>query len=243
MKITSKFLLKDYLKTFLSDGYTQIVDISDKSYDSAIDDAIDIFIERVFEGSELSFISVPLVDGQTTYKLPDNVLTMIEILDDSLFAGAFAQIPGYSFIDALGIFNGYSGMNLIDYVLYKNVMSTYNTYVESNYTYEYNSIYNNLKIFKRPTSATSVIVQCYTYPEQTDVDFEYIYNHPWVKKRSLANILERWYIAYLKDESTLMDGNIKIDKDAIRDMYEKKMQETDDELEEVYCGLFGALYK
>jgi len=241
MKITNKAQLIEYIKNKLGDGYTQIVDISAKSYIDAIDDATDVFFERVFEGSEESFISIPLEDGKTSYKMPDNIISVTDVLDNGIFSGIFSNISGYSFIDALD----YQMLDIMDYVLFNNLIETYNSYLNDEYKYSYNSIYNNLKIFKRPSSATEVIVRCYTIPEESEFDeFAYVYNHDWVKKRAYANVLERWYIAYLKHEADgLFDGNVKIDKVAIRDEYKEKLEETEVELDEIYTGLFGAFYR
>ena len=243
MKINSKLDLKTYVKTKLGDGYTQIVDISDISYNDAIDDAVSTFVSRVYESSEESFIEVPVVKGTVSYKMPSNVLTAIKILDTGIFSGSFSAIQGYSFVDAFAQVGGYQGMDLTDYVLFNNQIETYNKYLNDEYTYSYNSIYNNLKIFKMPANATSVIVHCYTTPEEESLDYACIYNHEWVKKRVYANVLERWYIAYLKSTGDLFDGNVAIDKQAIKQEYSEKLEESEQELEDIYTGMFGALYK
>jgi len=243
MKITNRYLLKEYIQTYLGDGYTQIVDISDKSYDAAIDDAIGTFIERVFESTEESFIEIPLVAGQVTYKMPNNVLAVTQIIDSNAFAGSFATMPGYSYMDELDMFKGYSSMGIIDYVTYNNLIDTYRQYMNDAYNYSYNSIYNNLKIVNRPPEATSCIVQCWTSPEEVNVsEFAYIYSHPYIKHKTLANVLERWYMAYLKHTATLMDGGIQIDKQAVKQEYMDKQELCSQELEENYSGVGLCVY-
>ena len=243
MKITNRFLLKEYIQTYLGDGYTQIVDISAKSYEDAIDDAVGTFIERVYEGTEESFIEIPLVSGQVTYKMPSNVLSVTQIIDSNAFLGAFATMPGYSYMDELDMFQGYSSMSVLDYVTYNNLIDTYRSYLNDAYNYSYNSIYNNLKIVNSPPEATSCIVQCWTFPEKTDVtEWSYIYGHSWIKKKAKANILERWYMAYLKHTATLMDGGIQIDKLAVKQEYMDKQAICSDELDENYSGTGGCIY-
>jgi len=241
MKITNKSMLLQYIKTKLGDGYTQIVDIKPESYIDAIDDAVTTFVTRVYEGSEEAFISIPVEYGKVTYKLPSNVITAIKILDDGLFSGVFSPMDGYT--NTVFEEYGYSEFNLMDYVLFNNTMNTYNKYLNDEYTYSYNSIYNNLKIFKMPKQTKSVVLHCYVTPEPEDIDYACIYNHEWVKKRVEALVLERWYLAYLKTDGDLFDGNVSIDKKAIQEEYEKKLEATEIELDEIYTGIFGAIYR
>jgi hypothetical protein len=107
--------------------------------------------------------------------------------------------------------------------------------------FNYNNRTNVLTIFDT-NNLVKVLVEVLKTAGESEVEFDNLYSHIWICQMATARSYLQWHRNISKYSGPVFDGNIIIDKEAIKimgdDMYHKAISD----LSEKWSDSFGSVY-
>ena len=240
-KVDNREKLVAYIKSKLGLGVTyRRVEISEIQYDTLIDDAIELFMIHGYSGHDRGFIEMNTVKGQLKYKVPSDIMEVIKIIEPSLTRGLSGEAMIYESTRSQVSFN--STYNYVDYQIMQFNISETEKNFRTRVSYNFNASTKELTIFDSSNvdNHKKLLLECYLYPGETQVDFDSIYGHIWIKDHCVGLAYEQWYRNLAKFGKTkIQDGEIEIDVPALKTLGDEILERTREDILDMYSNPLG----
>lgn len=227
--------LIEYIKRELG-IFSHNIELTEQQYNDIVDDAMQMFIEFAFEGTERSFMLLDIKKNQKEYYIDGSVLAI-----DHIFGGSWIHpvilTAFYNDINQ-SMFVNY-GYSYVDYQIAEMYVNDVRRDLVPKITYNYIALTKKLIIFDVPQD-TIVMLKVWKYSgSSSKIDENNLYNHRWIKNRCVALGYDKWYRSNIKYKGTLFDGNLEINLEAIGELAKEKLEETKKELFNSYTAFYG----
>lgn len=243
--VVDRISLKRYILSTLGgcfdngEGF-QDIELTDQQLEFIIDDTMVEFLNEIYDGYEKTFIKLPIVQNQIRYELPADTLQVMKLYQATLTDNVFKQAFYNSFNDPLvGNNTGYS---YLDYTITNFHLNQIDAYMNPPVNFDFNNRTKMLTIFDI-SGLSSVLVECFKYAGETQAEFDTLYGHQFVKKMCCARAYKQWYQNIVKFDAPIYDGNVKVDKEAIKILGDTMYEEASQELRDKWSACFGSVYK
>lgn len=223
--------MRTYVKAML--GYPQIdVEITDDQLEWAIQEAIEEFSEYAGSGATLKVMTLPLVEGQMSYILDNNVYDVTRIFNQNAGTIISSVFPDQVMADFTAGSMLRSSGSLLSYELGIQQLEAVHSLVDIPYSFVFNTTTKELILSdQRFMSETEAAI---LYYERIDSSSQNVYNELWIKKYSIASARYYWGTNLIKYDGSLLPEGMTLNASAILDIAEKEKDELKTELYEVH---------
>lgn len=192
--------LKNYIKAKLGDDIINI-EMSDNQYEIVINDGLQKFFNYTFDGYEEVFIPVTLTYGSSFLYLDDDILNVIDV---------------------------YGGKTFLNNIISMSVYNAENLYFNRNYTFNFARMSHKLIINETFEQDKNLMV--HVYKKLSEVSFTDIYNHPWLKKYTVALAKQQWGQNLIKFNNVVLPGEMQLNGAGILEEGKRELIECEEEL-------------
>lgn len=238
MRIKTKQQLKDYILSYLGKPIIN-VEVTDTQLENIISDTIQKYSFKAMAGEDVKTILFTTEDGVRDYVLDDRVQTILALRHTSSFGTSLTVGGGYV-LDASYFVgsNQLSALNLLNMSTMAPVMANLSL-IESMFdvpiAHQYNYNTKVLRFFQDvPTNKVMLKVSM----EYEPLEYDNIYNNPWVKNYSLAMTKFIWGQNIGKHSGTLVNGST-LNYDRIIQEAQQDLDRLITELDETYAEPLG----
>jgi len=244
--INNRIELIAYIKRQLGNE-SHDLELSDDNIKDAIDDSIEIFMEVAYDGSDIGFLEMDLVEGQTLYDistLNDNVVAVLDIMTPGYGLNSSNQVAVQEFFgNTLSGLYSSSGQGILDYALTMNHINTMEDVLKVETLFSHNQTTNELRLYAKPKYNQKVLLEV-IYGAGEDADsFDSLYGHRFIKDYSVAKAFITFAINNSKYSGSLFDGGLEINSDLMLQEGKERLERAELLLRETYQDSFGLIYK
>ncbi len=226
--IDSKGALKKYIKRKLGEPTIKVA-VTDDQMNDAINDSIELFIERALDGSQLRFGLLNLEAGKNTYKLDYDcqaVLHLYSLKKSSVIDSVTDQLP-----HEMSMFYQQASFDILTFVLTNNYVDMVEKLLSTEIEFNFNSITKELYIFQVPKRTYKAGFIYYK-----NLDFEKnegsVYNNRWIKTYALELCREQWGMNMIKYTSPNLPGRVTMNGERILDEAKERLERLNEQLRE-----------
>lgn len=242
---TTRTQLLAYIKRKLGE-VSHTVELSADQWNDSIDDAVQLFIEKAWDGSDEYYETLPIITQTQIYTLDPDVIAVLDIQQvDFVNSNQVAMQSFYS-----SIFQDISSNSseiILNYAMSRSYLSSIQDLVMKDVQYAYNSTTQQLTFHEtiQTTNPRDIMLHTVRHvgginiTEQNPSTFDNIYGNRFIKARSVANSFVNWGNNLIKYDAPLYDGNIQINVDRIIEMGDKLTLATDEMLKSEFQDSFG----
>ena len=191
LNTTMKQKIFDYVNTFLGGGMVD-VELDPIHYETALGKALSRFRQRSDNSVEESYMFMPTIIDQNTYKLPNEVMEVRQIYRRSIGSRSGGGDGGTLFEPFnLAYTNTYllSSSNLGGLATY-DMFSQYQELVGRMFgsfiEFKWNTATKELTILQRPRAEEELLLECYNYRPDEQLMEDYLVQQ-WIKDYTLAS--------------------------------------------------------
>lgn len=249
MKPSSRQELIDYCLRKL--GYPVLeINVDDDQIDDLVDDALQLFNERHFDGIEKMYLKYKVTQddidraksnetttrtvGVTTYsyyesknyiEIPDSVIGVEGIfrLDDSTLSSGMFNVAYQIFLN--DVYN-FTSIELLNYAMVKEYLETIQWLVSPNrkirYTKRQNRLYVDMN-WSEINVNTYIVIECYRILDPAN--FSKIYNDSFLKMYLTSLIKKQWGQNMIKFQGVKLPGGVELNG---RQLYDDAVNELAD---------------
>lgn len=240
----SRAELKEYCLRRLGKPVLEI-NVDDDQIEDLIDDAIQFFQERHFDGSIRTILKLEITDSivsaaktnttvsgttfleQNNYiTIPDHILGITQVYaQDNSVSSVSGNIFSIKYQLFLNDFYNFGSMEILNYYMIKSYLETLDWVLSNFKPVRFNKRENKLWIdtdFDQLTSGNFLLIDCYRVldpAESTEV-----WNDVWLKRYLTALIKRQWGQNLIKFSGVSLPGGITLNG---RQMYEDAQDEID----------------
>jgi hypothetical protein len=222
-RIQTKKQLKDYILRQLGAPVINI-EITEDQLDDAIDNALELYMQRAYSGVKERYIPLQLVEGQQSYQLPYDVFSILSVKSSEM-GGITNSAPSNFFSMniylASDLYAGNGKVDLLSYELTNELLSTINLLFSKKVTFDFNCVSKELYLFSKPVMTENAMVECYiknvpTYEDnpiigQPEIEITNIYNELPIKTLSTAYCRRQWADNLMKYSGSVLPNGLNID--------------------------------
>ena len=235
-------------------GYPVLeVNVDDDQIDDLIDDAIQYFQERHFDGVErmllkhkitnenkqtlktgittttanstVGITTTTFTESQNFIQLPDHVLGVERVLkmDASTISSGMFNIKYQIFLNDLYY---YGALDLMNYAMTKTYLEDLSRIITPDTQLRFNKKNHRLYLdidFGQMSDDTFIIIDGYRLLDPSDAPA--IYNDFWLKKYATATIKKQWGMNLIKFQGVLLPGGVQLNG---RQIYEDAIKEIEE---------------
>ena len=191
LNTTMKQKIFDYVNTFLGGGMVD-VELDPIHYETALGKALSRFRQRSDNSVEESYMFMPTIIDQNTYKLPNEVMEVRQIYRRSIGSRSGGGDGGTLFEPFnMAYTNTYllSSSNLGGLATY-DMFSQYQELVGRMFgsfiEFKWNTATKELTILQRPRAEEELLLECYNYRPDEQLMEDYLVQQ-WIKDYTLAS--------------------------------------------------------
>ena len=191
LNTTMKQKIFDYVNTFLGGGMVD-VELDPIHYETALGKALSRFRQRSDNSVEESYMFMPTIIDQNTYKLPNEVMEVRKIYRRSIGSRSGGGDGGTLFEPFnMAYTNTYllSSSNLGGLATY-DMFSQYQELVGRMFgsfiEFKWNTATKELTILQRPRAEEELLLECYNYRPDEQLMDDYLVQQ-WIKDYTLAS--------------------------------------------------------
>lgn len=221
--------LQDFIKRRL--GYPAInIEITPEQLDDCIDEAISLFKEQHYNGSDIQYIKLPIVKGQQIYTLENDVNAVVDIyMPDSSLSLTDEKL----LIEKPYLGNGTfisSSSSVLDYVVVEQTLAMINNQYIVEPEYDFNEITKKLFLQSTPDRDDVALLRVYLSDSN-----ENLFTDRWFKKYVVAVAGVQWATNISKYEGNLPAG-MRVNYAEIESRYTAQVEKLELELDEKYSA-------
>lgn len=249
-KPSSRSELKEYCLRRLGKPVLEI-NVDDDQIEDLIDDAIQFFQERHFDGSVKTFLKLPIteqlianaktdsaVTGSSVLKeqnnyieIPDHIFGVLQVYaQDNSVSSVSGNIFSIKYQLFLNDFYNFGSMEVLNYYMIKNYLETLDWVLSNFKPIRFNKRENRLYIdtdWDQLSGGGYLIIECYrALDPKTSTD---VWNDIWLKRYLTALIKRQWGQNLIKFNNVQLPGGITLNG---RQIYEDAQQEIEVILQE-----------
>lgn len=204
MRINTKLGLIAYIRSMLGAPLIDI-EVTDAQMSQIIDDAVQMFTEYAYGDLE-STISAD-IEGKGEYRLPENITNIIKVSRGNISNIAnFSANYGQNFVPDLWstqyFTNDVGGSIMPNVIALSNTTSILDKYFGDDIYYSFNPYKKVLQVFDNYKGRIIIHFKYEYIAGETD----WIYNHEWIKKWTVAKTKFLWGSVVGKYSSNLVGG-------------------------------------
>ena len=217
------------------------INVDDEQIDDLVDDAIQYFNERHYDGVERMYVGIVTTTGTSTIvgaattfnyyetsnyiQVPDSVIGIERIFkfDTSSISGGMFSIKYQLFLNDLYYFNS---VELLQYAMVKSYLEDIDFLLTTDKQIRFNKRQNRLYLdidWGAQSADTFFVIDCHRALDPTD--FSKIYNDSFLKKYLTALIKRQWGQNLIKFNGVKLPGGIELNG---RQIYEDAERELED---------------
>lgn len=220
----SRTELKDYCLRRL--GFPVVdINVDDDQLEDRIDDALQIFREYHFDGTEDVYLAHQVTAGEianSKIQLSDNIIGIERVFPVSAGSISSTNPQGFNIFDInyqirLNDFYNLTSSSYTYYVIAREHLAMLDLVVTGEMPFTYNKKVNELKIMtdwsSRFKDNSYIIIHCSRIVDPTS--YSKVYNDLWMKNYSTALFREQWGMNLTKYGNYVLPGGIVIQGDKI----------------------------
>jgi hypothetical protein len=197
--------LKNYIKAKLGHDVIRI-EMSEDQYEIVISDTMQKFFNYTFDGYEEVFIDATFPLGTHSIVLDIEILNVIKVMGSK----TITNIP-----------------------VSMMVLNVENMYFNRIYTFNFSRMNHTLTLYQDFNTDTNVLL--HAYKKLDEVEYTDIYNHPWVKKYSVALAKYQWGQNIIKYNNVILPGEMQLNGNGIIEEGKREIEEAEKELYESWA--------
>ena len=237
-KLASPEDLANYAKRKLGAPVINI-EVEDSQVEDRIDDAIQMFTQRHFNGYDEVYIShtITAADVQRGYvDMPENIDAVIELYelngssDSSIeaFDRLSYRLANSDIFDFLTM----GGGGLADYHLMQSHIALINELFVPRRTFSFNSITH--RFASAEPMVLGAVFAYRAYEILDPADFQDVYNNEWIKKYASALIKRQWGSNLIKFDGVQMPGGVTLNGRQLYDDADTEITKLEEEFSLTY---------
>ena len=249
---TTRIELKDYCLRKL--GFPVIdINVDDDQLEDRIDDALQLFREFHFDGTEMAWLAQKVTQSQINNKkiqLSDNIIGISKVLPLSSVHASSTSSAGFNIFDInyqlrLNDFYNLTSSSYTYYVIAREHLAMLDLIVTGNVPYTYNKITNELFIamnWEGKVDAGDYIVMEAIRIVDPD-EYAGVFNNTWVQEYTTQLFKKQWGSNLTKYDNYVLPGGLVIngakiyaDADAEIARLEEKLRDTYEEPTQFLVG-------
>ena len=241
-RLNSETDLMNYIKRDLGED-SHIIELTPDQLLDCVNDALQVFIEKCFDGSDEAYQELAFVEGTQLYNMNENVIAVLGISAVNLDTSNKVAMQEFYANAFENIYDMGSDV-VLNYALTTSYLETLNTFLTKDVLYNFNSTTKELRIHGTMTSSTTVLVHVLVGAGFSGTEaWNRIYDNRYIKKQAQANAWLKWAKALIKFEGDLWDGGTKIDKEAVMQQAKDEQEEAKEMLMNEYIDSFSIVIK
>lgn len=244
-------------------GYPVLeINVDDDQLNDRLDDALQYFQERHFDGIERTFLKhkllsseLDLIRNQPAYTngsassgittaileeaqnfipLPDTVIGVNKVFktDATTISGAMFNIKYQIFLNDLYY---YGALDILNYAMTKQYLEDISRIMTPDVQLRFNKKQHRLYLdidWNMVSDDSYIIIDCYRIVDPSE--FPKIYNDFWLKKYLTASIKKQWGVNLTKFNGVQLPGGITLNGEKIYADAEKELEEIEKQLRDEY---------
>jgi len=244
--INNRVELTSYIRRQLG-GESHDLELSDDNISDAIDDSIEVFLEKAYDGSDEGFIELDLVEGQTLYNIGtinNNIMAVLDILSSGYGLNSSNQVATQQYFGEAfsGLYSG-NGGGMLDYALTQNFINSMEDIIKNEILYNFNTTTMMLQLYSKPKTSKKVLLNVITSAGEDVTNFDTLYGHRFIKEYAVAKTFITWGINISKYSGSLFDGNLELNGELLLNEGKERLEKAENMLREEYQDSFGLIYK
>lgn len=197
--------LKCYIEKKLGSDIV-IVELSECQYEIVINDALQVFFDRIYDAYEKVYVPTILPAAGTAS-------TCVVTLGQEI----------------LSVFSVYGMRTITSEKVMSFVYDPGNLLYNQQYTFEFSRLAHRLTVNNSFEIPTKVLLHVYRKLDSSE--FGEIYNHAWVKKYAVALAKIQWGTNLTKFDSVVLPGQMRLNGDKILQQGTEEKREAEEELD------------
>ena len=260
-EISSRWELREYALRRL--GYPVLeINVDDDQLEDLLDDAVQYFQERHYDGIERTFLKHKLTDankellrtgvttttgistvgvGNVSYtesnnflKLPDHVLGVEKVfkIDSSTVSSGMFNIKYQIFLNDLYY---YGALDLLNYSMTKTYLEDMNRLLTPDVQLRFNKKNHRLYLdmdWDMVGTDSYLIIDCYRLVDPSDAPT--LFNDWWLKKYFTATVKKQWGQNLIKFQGVLLPGGVSLNGREIYEDAVRELEVIEDQLRKEY---------
>jgi hypothetical protein len=226
------------------------INVDDDQIEDLVDDAVQFFQERHFDGSVKTFLKLELTDQMiddakadsvvagTDFKeqnnyitVPDHILGVVQVYtQDNSTSSISGNIFSMKYQLFLNDFYNFGSMEILNYYMIKSYMETLDWVISNFKPIRFNKRENKLYLdtdWNSVNGGDFILIECYRMLDPTQSTE--VWNDVWMKRYLTALIKRQWGQNLIKFKNVSLPGGVTLNG---REIYEDAQGEIDTILDE-----------
>ena len=230
---------KDYIKRKL--GYPlHSIELTDEQIFDCITEAVQRFTERHYDSVIRNLYKLQLLPNRTSYDLPINIKTVIDVIPTNALAGSLDTLERYSApISSMGYYDYlFQVTDVTDITtrryaigLSTEVFRNLNIRFDFNYSMHRLNIIGDVSNLIRKYSNEYVYLLVYECPME---ELDDLYDNRWLKQYSVALCKKQWSTNLKKYNGAALPGGAEINHEGIMSDAKEELEKLEIELEDEF---------
>lgn len=228
-KLESYEELRDYALRALGSPVINI-EIEETQMQDRVDDAIQKFIEKHFDGTEEVWEAVDITakDVANGYiKVPEKYIAIVQLIDMSVISRGQDPLTNIEYQFYLNNYDDiFKPLSLSYYHVTKSYLGMIKDMFNPTRTFTYNKATNRLKIYDTLVEGEKIVLNGYAAIDP-DVSID-LYNDEWIKKYVIALFKRQWGTNVKKYSGIQLPGGIEMNGQQIFDEANEDIKDLDE---------------
>ena len=234
--INSKESLVEYIRLKLTHPDLEI-NITEEQFSICIDEAVQLFCRKSYDGSQKKAYVLQLKAGQQEYLLPYQIMSVSSVQRRTSFdLFSYEDMAMMKLFSNISSFNLSPATDLVDIEIIRRSIRDAELMFKIETSFEFNSTSKILYLQERIHTNQEACLFCH---EMINDANGYLYNNEWIKKYSVASARLQWGINLSKYNGSVLPNGLTLNAEIFLSQAEKEKTEALEELNSTYRKPLG----